>query len=142
MNSLADKAQTLIPFLKEQGSLFLLALFERDDVLDKWDLVVSSDWSDKGNAAAIKELSMRLVPLLSASDLTHLSRIVVIPSAERAVHAMTSGIAVESGQIDIRDCNFMGLQINHAIVLSSKRPSSSANYPQIESAAHAAVNPT
>ena len=140
MNSLADKAQTLIPFLKERGTLFLLALFERDDVAGKWDLIISSDWSDKGSPTAIKEISKKLIPLLSPIELTSLSRIAVIPSTEQAVYAMASGISIESGQIDIQNCNFMGLQINHAIVLSSKRPKAPVEYQRTESAAHAAVN--
>jgi hypothetical protein len=140
MKSLADKVQTLIPFLKQQGTLFLLALFERDDVADKWDLVISSDWSDKGTSAAIKELSKKLIPLLSPKELTSLSRIAVIPSSEQAVYAMASSVTVESGQIHIQNCNFMGLQINHAIVLSSNRPAVSANYQQLESTTSVAVN--
>ena len=140
MNSLADKVQTLIPFLKQRGALFLLALFERDDVAGKWDLIVSSEWSDKGTAAAIREISNRLIPILSPEERTRLSRIAVIHSSEEAVHAMASGISIESGQIKIQNCNFMGLQINHAIVLSSKHPQAAGLYQQPEPAIPAAVN--
>ena len=140
MTSLADKAQTLIPFIKERGNLFLLALFERDDVAGKWDLIISSEWSDKDSSTAVKDLSSKLIPTLSPEELTSLSRIAVILSSERAVSAMASGISVECGKIDLQNCNFMGLQINHAIVLSSKRPVLSTVYQQAVQPTPAAVN--
>jgi hypothetical protein len=122
MKSIADKLATLMPTLLEKGDVYLLALFERDDAPGKWDVIFSSAWSDKEPTPAVRLISKILVPLLSPKELSALSRVVVIPSDQPAVSAMSSGISLEGGCADVVDCNFMGLQIKHAYVLRCKRP--------------------
>lgn len=122
MKSIAEKLGTLLPSLLERGEVYLLALFERDDTPGKWDVVFSSTWSDQEPTPAVRFISEKLVPLLSPKELSALSRVVVIPSDQPAVRAMSSAINVEGGCADLIDCNFMGLQIKHAYVVRCKRP--------------------
>ena len=39
MKSLVDKLSAIAPELEQRDNVFLLALFERDDVPGKWDVV-------------------------------------------------------------------------------------------------------
>lgn len=122
MKSLADKLSTLLPSLLEKGEVYLFALFERDDVTGKWDIIFSSEWSDREPTAAVRFISDKIVPLLSPSDLAAISRVVVIPSDQPAIRAMSQSVNIEGGCAEIQDCNFMGLQIKHAFVIRCKQP--------------------
>lgn len=82
----------------------------------------SSAWSDQQPTAAVRFISDKLIPLLSSEELAALSRVVVVPSDQPAVRAMSSAMNVEGGCADVVDCNFMGLQIKHAYVIRCKRP--------------------
>ena len=46
MNDLAEKVSLVEKDIaKERGSLNLFALFEREDLNDRWDLVISASWA-------------------------------------------------------------------------------------------------
>jgi hypothetical protein len=79
MNSLIEKVRSRLPALDKQGAVYLYALFEREDAPGKWDIVLSSDWSDKDATAANRFVSNEVVPLLDSSERAALSRVIVIP---------------------------------------------------------------
>lgn len=122
MKSLAEKISKLSTHLDEFAPVFLWALFESEDSPDKWDIVLSSHGSDQNAAAAIRKISKQLVPQLDRSELAAVSRIVVVPSEEPSVMALASSMAVQGGMIEIRDSNFMGLAIKHALLFRTQRP--------------------
>jgi hypothetical protein len=122
MKALADRASSLLPLLDAKGKVYLFALFERDDISGKWDVVLSSDWSDKDASAAVRFVSEQLVPLLNDVELAALSRVVIIPSSEPGVLAMSSAANVTGGCLEVVDSNFMGLDIKHAFVFRCAKP--------------------
>lgn len=122
MKSLVDKLSVIAPELEQLGTVFLLALFERDDVPGKWDIVFSSDWSDGDPTRATRIISDKIIPKLDKEELSALSRIAVIPSTEPAVIRLSSAINISGGCSEISESNFMGVQIKHAFVLRCKRP--------------------
>jgi len=122
MNSLAEKVRSALPELDKHGPIYLYALFEREDATGKWDIVLSSEWSDKDATSANKVVSNQVAPLLSREELASLSRVVVIPSTAPAIAAMSSAINVDGGSAEVQDCNFSGLLIKHAFVFRCKRP--------------------
>jgi hypothetical protein len=122
MNSLVEKVRSCLPALDRRGAVYLFALFEREDAAGKWDIVLSSEWSDTDATTANKLVSNEVVPLLNRDELAALSRIVVIPSTAPAIAAMSSAINVDGGSVEVQDCNFSGLQIKHAFVFRCKRP--------------------
>jgi hypothetical protein len=122
MKSLVDKLSAIAPELEQRGNVFLLALFERDDVPGKWDVVFSSDWSDRDPTAATRIISDKIIPNLNAEELSALSRIAIIPSTQPAVIRLSSAINVSAGCSEISESNSMGVQIKHAFVLRCKRP--------------------
>lgn len=119
MKSLADKLATLLPKLQEHGSIYLFALFARDDAAGKWDVVFSSEWSNSDAASAVRTISDMIVPMLGSEELAALSRVVIIPSKEPGVALLASGM---SGCAELVNCNFMGLQIGHAFIFRAQRP--------------------
>jgi len=85
MKTLADKVKALLPMLEQRGSVYLLALFEREETPGKWDLVLSSEWSDKERMAAVRLISDTLVPLLTPEELSALSSVFIAPSHDPEV---------------------------------------------------------
>lgn len=122
MKSLVEKVSSLSSQLDEFAPVYLWALFENEEAPDKWDIVLSSRGSDQNAAAAIRKISKHLVPTLDESELKAVSRIVVIPSDQPSVMALSATVAVQGGMVEIRDSNFMGLVIKHAVLLRTQRP--------------------
>lgn len=85
MKTLADKVKALLPMLDQRGPVYLLALFEREETPGKWDLVLSSEWSDKERMAAVRLISDTLVPQLNPEELSALSGVFIAPSNDRSV---------------------------------------------------------
>ncbi len=104
-----------------KGPFALFAIFMREDVPDRWDLVVSAPWvSDKGDA--LTYLLESIKEDLGAEELTNLSRIVFVDPNEIAVQNLNRAINVEHGSVEVKDSNFFGLPIKHAYIITSKRP--------------------
>ena len=106
----------------EKGDFTLFALFMREDVPDRWDLIVSAMWVGEDKRSAVSYLVGQIKEKLGEQDLTSLSRIVLIDPEEVAVQNINRAIQVEHGKVDVRDSNFFGLAIKHAHIITSKRP--------------------
>ncbi len=88
MKTLADKVKALLPMLEQRGPVFLFALFEREETSGKWDIVLSSEWSDQDSIAAMRLISDALVPKLTPEELSALSRVFIAPSHDPAVEEL------------------------------------------------------
>ena len=128
MNPLENKVQSLLSKVLGSGEVYLFALFERED--GKWDILVSSDWSDKDPQGVVRALSKDLVAMLSKEEILVVSRIVVIPSAAPAVTALARAMSMDSGSAHLEDSNLFGLQIKRAVVFSSKTPKQPSKAPE------------
>ena len=91
MKTLADKVKALLPMLEQRGAVYLFALFEREETFGKWDIVLSSEWSDKDSIAAVRLISDALVPKLNPEELSALSRVFIAPSHDPAVEELIDG---------------------------------------------------
>ena len=108
---------------QEKGDFTLFALFMREDVPDRWDLIVSAPWVGEDKQAAVSYLVGQIKSRLGEDDLTRLSRIVVVDPEDAAVQNLNRTIHVEHGNVEVWDNNFFGLAIKHAQIITSKRPS-------------------
>lgn len=122
MKSLAEKVSRQLGKLDPLSPIYLWALFEHEDAPGKWDVVLSSEGSDKNPASAIRAISKHLVPELESAELAAVSRIVIIPSEEPSVLALAQSMAVQSSSVEISECNFMGLEVRHAFLFQTQRP--------------------
>ena len=109
----------------QRGDFALFALFLREDVPDRWDLIVSAPWvSDQ--KAALGFLVDKIKSDLGQSELTQLSRIVFVDPSDPAVQNLNRSIQVEHGSVEVKDSNFFGLAVKHAFIITSKRPQAPA----------------
>lgn len=106
----------------ERGDFVLFALFLREDVPDRWDLIVSAPWATADQKSALDYLIGKIKSDVGAEDLTLLSRIVFVDPADVAVQNLNRAINIEHGSVEVRDSNFFGLPIKHAYIITSKRP--------------------
>lgn len=106
-----------------RGDFALFALFLREDLPDRWDLMIAAPWASEDKKSALEYLITRIKADLGPADLTQLSRIVLIDPAEVSVQNLNRAIHVEHGALEVRDSNFFGLPIKHAFIITSKSPS-------------------
>jgi len=109
-----------------RGDFTLFALFLREDVPDRWDLVISAPWASVDQKGALDYLVNRIKSRLGPADLTQLSRIVFIDPTDAAVRDLNQAIQVEHGSVEVRESNFFGLRIKQAFIITSKGPSTAA----------------
>ena len=105
----------------EKGDFVLFALFLREDAQDKWDLVVSAPWLEVNKKESLSYLTNELRSHLRSQDMLTLSRIVLVDNDDPALEAVHKSVSVEHGKVEIKDSNFFGLQIKHAVIITSKR---------------------
>ena len=105
-----------------KGDFALFALFLREDVPDRWDLMISAPWASKDQKGALDYLISRIKSDLGSDDLTQLSRIVFIDPKDISVQNLNQAIHVEHGAVEVRDSNFFGQPIRHAFIITSKTP--------------------
>ena len=108
---------------ENKGDFALFALFLREDVPDRWDLIVSAPWVGADRQGALNYLVNEIKSFLGPQDLTALARIVVVDPNDAAFQNLNRAIRVEHGTAEVRDSNFFGLPIKHAYIITSKRPS-------------------
>jgi hypothetical protein len=106
---------------KDYGDFSLFALLLREDAPGKWDLVVAAPWIDKDKPKGLRTISDQVSAGLSKDDLLELSRIIVLDPGSPALEAMLGAVSITNSQAEIKDSNFFGLQIKHAIIFESKR---------------------
>ena len=105
----------------EKGSFALFALFLREDVPDRWDLIVAAPWAIADQKTALDYLVEKIKSDLGPEELTLLSRIVFVDPSDTAVQSLNRAITIEHGRVEIRDTSFFGLPVKHAYIITSKR---------------------
>ena len=110
-----------------RGDFALFALFLREDVPDRWDLIVSAPWAVADQKSALDYVIAKIKSELGPDYLTLLSRIIFVDPTDVAVQNLNKAINVEHGAVEVRDSNFFGLAIKHAYIITSKRPAALAN---------------
>ena len=104
-----------------RGDFALFALFLREDVPDRWDLIVSAPWV-LNEKAELSYLVDKIKSVLGPNALTQLSRIVFADPTDLEVQSLNKAIRVEHGSVEVKDSNFFGLAVKHAFIITSKRP--------------------
>ncbi len=101
MNDLTEKLGALEQELaRERGPLNLFALLEREDLADRWDLVVSASWA-KEDEPTLRYLAGAVQRHLAPEEVTLLSRIVILEANENPVRAINETYDIEHGRSGI-----------------------------------------
>ena len=120
MKQLAEKLRDIeIEISKEKGQFTLFALFLREDMPNVWDIVVSAPWIDKDQDKNLRYLANKIFPKLPEEDLIHLTRIVILEEDHPAVPSLLQAVQVKHGVAEISNCNFFGLKIQHAFLITT-----------------------
>jgi hypothetical protein len=132
MKDAIDKLSLLEKSLSgEKGNFSLFALFLREDSEDRWDLVLSAPWLKSNDRKDYKFIASRVKEILNKDELISLSRIVLLDKGNQILEAVNRAISIEHGKVECKDCNFFGLPIRHAYIITSKREN---GVPQAKSA--------
>jgi hypothetical protein len=120
MNDLAEKVSLVEKDIaKERGSLNLFALFEREDLHDRWDLVISASWARMDDASldyVVGIIKRHLAP----RDMTRLARIVILPADEDPVRSINERYDVEHGEVELNDPARFGLPVRYGYIITSR----------------------
>lgn len=105
----------------EKGEFVLFGLFLREEAPDKWDLVLSAPWLEKGKLRGLGEFVEKAASIVGKQEFLNLSRIVTLNQDDPSLDAILRKIRVDNGPVEIWDSNFFGLEIKHAYILRAKR---------------------
>src|SRR6266498_3961610 len=120
MNQLAEKVLAVErDIAQEKGPFNLYALLEREDLSDRWDLVVSAPWA-KEDRVTLQYLANSLKRHLTPSDMTLLSRVVVLNADEDPVRSITESYDVEHGRVELNEPARFGLPVKYGYIITSR----------------------
>ncbi len=121
MNQLADKIQQVErDIATNKGQFNLFALLEREDLTDRWDLVISAPWA-KHDEPTLRHIVDAVKRHLDPSEMTFLARIVILEATEDPVRAINESYNVEHGQVELNDPVRFGLPMKHGYIITSRR---------------------
>jgi len=127
MKEIVDKFKTIEKELTdEKGEFNLFALFLREGSANKWDLLVSADWIIEDKSESLAVIAGKVQEHLEKKELLTLSRIVLINENNPALEAFHQTINIAHGSTEIQDIEFSGLEIKHAIVITSRKQKAEA----------------
>ena len=108
-----------------KGDFTLFALFRRaSSPWGQWDLVASARWLGDGRFQFLSELVDLIAELIGRKALSELARVVIIPTNDPTVKLILDNFPVDDGERRIGSNDLFGLQMDDAIILHAKRPSS------------------
>lgn len=122
MSSFVDKVAGLLPDLEARGTVYLFALAEQTDV-ERWDVVISSEWSDRDWTAAVRTVVDLLKPRLTPEEITMISRIAVILSSDPKVQEMPAsldGVVPENSHVI--NVPLLGSDVRRAFIFKAQHP--------------------
>ena len=120
MNELREKVRAVErDIAAEKGPLNLFALFEREDLFDRWDLVVSAPWAkhDRETLGYVVDVVKRH---LESAEMTRLARIVILDATTDPVRALTERYSVEDEPVELSDLQRFGLPVTHGFLIASR----------------------
>lgn len=121
MSELTEKVRNVErDIAEERGQFNLFALLEREDLADRWDLVIAAPWA-KHDEGTLQYIVNMLKRHLSASDMTLLARIVVLEASEDPVRSINDIYNVEHGRLELNDPARFGLPVKHGYIITSRR---------------------
>jgi hypothetical protein len=109
----------------EKGEFAFFGLFLRDEAPDKWDLVVSAPWLEKGKLKALSEFVKELASAVGEEQLLSLSRVVTLNADDPSLDAVLRAVSVDGDVREIRDADLFGLKIKHAFIFRAAKPRTS-----------------
>lgn len=125
MNPLLDKLIIVEGRISQQKRGFVLfALLSRDKEKGLWDLVLSAEWFGSDQKTTLDYIIGELQKELKPEDLTKISRIVILNPTDQIVRNINMLIHTEHSKAELIDVRINDLWLDHAFIITSKRPES------------------
>src|SRR5436305_13267450 len=83
----------------ERGGFALFALFEREELPGKWDVVFSAPWVRESKRSAIGYVVEKTCATLDSEEFLSIARFVPLRPTEDFVRALTQRVGVEHGLV-------------------------------------------
>lgn len=120
MKQLTDKLRDVEQAIAgEKGPLNLFALLEREDLSDRWDLVISAPWA-REDEGILRYLASVISRYLTPAEIIRLSRIVILDATENPVRAITEAYDVEHGRVELVEPERFGLPVKYGYIITSR----------------------
>lgn len=122
MNSFIDKILEVEKKVSNEiGEFNLFGLFEREDLKDRYDVVLSLDLKKMNKNDLFTIIHSEFRKILSNEQLVKFSRFVYLKPDDPFVLTLNMAMGVEHGSVEIKNSNFNNIPIKHAFLFSSKR---------------------
>ncbi len=112
----------------ELGKFNLFALFEREDINDKWDILISMDIPLNKKNEVIERIHNEFLKELPNNFIINISRIVFLETINPIVQNLNNIANVEHGIIEIKDLIINNLKIKNALIISSQKIEKKRNF--------------
>jgi hypothetical protein len=120
MNTWTEKVRFLENDLaKDKGPLNLFALFEREDLHNRWDLVVSAPWA-KHDMETLGYIADVIKRHLTPEEMVLFARIVILPADEDPVLSLNAKFDVEHGEVEVNHPSRFGLPAKYGYIFTSR----------------------
>lgn len=103
------------------GRLNLFGLFEREDLKDKWDVIISVNIPLDLKNELLNEVITKFRMKLKPSAIIQISRFIYLEPNHEFVLNINGAAHIENSDVEISNSTFNNVHIRHAIVLSSLR---------------------
>jgi hypothetical protein len=103
----------------ERRFLNLFALFEREDLHNRWDLVISAPWArfDHETLTYVADVIKRH---LTPEEMVFLARMVILPADEDPVLSLNAKFDVEHGEVEVNHPSRFGLPAKYGYIFTSR----------------------
>jgi hypothetical protein len=120
MNKLAEKIRLVeADIAKERGFLNLFALFEREDLHNRWDLLISAPWANF-DRETLKYVADVIKRHLTPEEMVLLARMVILPADEDPVLSLNANFDVQHGQMELNHPSRFGLPAKYGYIFTSR----------------------
>ena len=121
MNQITEKLRLVEQEIAaEKGPLNLFAFLEREDLFERWDVVVSAPWA-KFDIPTLRYLDEAIKRHLKSSEMIYLARIVILEPGENPVLALNETYDVEHGRVELTHPSRFGLPVKYGYIITSRR---------------------
>ena len=105
----------------KKGPFDLFALILREELSDKWDLLVAADWIENNFDQSLKLISRELTKKLSSEELSAISKVVLLSIFDQRVKSVQKAIEIEHLDAELVNVGLFGFFVDHGHLITSKR---------------------
>ncbi|MCP4350166.1 MAG: hypothetical protein GY795_32215 [Desulfobacterales bacterium] len=105
----------------EKGGFILFGLFQREESVNIWDVVASSNWIGNDTKEPLKYIADKIQSRLTSDEMLDLSRIVLLEPSNRFVVDVNNEFCTEHRIITSVEDVFNGIPMKKAYIITSNK---------------------